>query len=276
MKLFFEKNDEQPRKKLGCFGKTLIGVVIYFLVCGLLGVVMGDAFSTPSTTLEDNTIYRIDLEGELVEQATEPNPFDALLPEVYGKKLTTKVGLHDLLNNIALAKNNDKILGIYLKGGNLTDFLLSRLRINLFAVLEAFFGRFSNGIYNKGVFYFAFFKTLGKLIFKTASHENSGKNCKYCQNKNSIYYVKSLFVFACHQFEPPCDCCWDLSCCSHFCDCWAVRGSILMQYPLFIKLGVLKLIREPTTTLEPATEYSPFWLISKGPLMVTLRFTWSG
>ena len=119
MKLFFEKNDEQPRKKLGCFGKTLIGVVIYFLVCGLLGVVMGDAFSTPSTTLEDNTIYRIDLEGELVEQATEPNPFDALLPEVYGKKLTTKVGLHDLLNNIALAKNNDKILGIYLKGGNL-------------------------------------------------------------------------------------------------------------------------------------------------------------
>jgi protease-4 len=119
MKLFFEKNDEQPRKKLGCFGKTLIGVVIYFLVCGLLGVVMGDAFSTPSTTLEDNTIYRIDLEGELVEQATEPNPFDALLPEVYGKKLTTKVGLHDLLNNIALAKNNDKILGIYLRGGNL-------------------------------------------------------------------------------------------------------------------------------------------------------------
>lgn len=75
--------------------------------------------STPATVLEDNTIYRIDMSGTLVEQAAEENPFDALLSEMYGQTTTT-IGLNDLLSNIALAKENDKILGIYLKGGMLS------------------------------------------------------------------------------------------------------------------------------------------------------------
>lgn len=119
MRLFFGKNDEQPKKKMGCVGKTLVGIGVYFLVCGLLGVLMGDMFSTPATTLEENTIYRIDMKGELVEQGAEENPFESLLPEMYGTASVSKVGLQDLLSNIALAKNNDKVLGIYLKGGEL-------------------------------------------------------------------------------------------------------------------------------------------------------------
>ena len=80
---------------------------------------MGDAFSTPKTTLEENTIYRIDLSGVLVDHAAEENPFEAVLGEMYGQTTTT-VGLNDLLSNIALAKDNDKILGIYLRGGSLS------------------------------------------------------------------------------------------------------------------------------------------------------------
>ena len=110
----------QPRRKLGCLGKTIIGVGVYFLFCGILGAMMGDMMSTPVTVLEDNTIYRIDLSGVLVDQATEENPFDALLAEMYGKSTATIVGLNDLLSNIALAKDNDKILGIYLRGGSLS------------------------------------------------------------------------------------------------------------------------------------------------------------
>lgn len=115
----FVKNNEQPRKKMGCLAKTIIGIGIYFLFCGLLGMMMGDMMSTPATVLEDNTIYRIDMSGTLVEQAAEENPFDALLSEMYGQTTTT-IGLNDLLSNIALAKDNDKILGIYLKGGMLS------------------------------------------------------------------------------------------------------------------------------------------------------------
>ena len=88
MKLFV-KNDEQPRKQMGCLGKTLIGIGVYFLFCGIMGWMMGDMMSTPTTKLEENTIYRIDLKGTLVEQAGEENPFDALFAEMYGQSTTT-------------------------------------------------------------------------------------------------------------------------------------------------------------------------------------------
>ena len=119
MNLFVKKDEEQPRKKMGCLGKTLVGIGIYFLICGVFGWMFGSAFSTPATVLEENTVYRIDMKGELVDCASEENPMDAVLAEMTGKNVLTKVGLHDLLNNIALAKNNDKVLGIYLRGGSL-------------------------------------------------------------------------------------------------------------------------------------------------------------
>lgn len=115
----FVKNDEQPRKKLGCLWKTIIGIGVYFLFCGIFGMLMGDMMSTSETVLEENTIYRLDLSGVLVDQVAEENPFDAILSEMYGQTTTT-VGLNNLLSNIALAKDNDKILGIYLRGGSLS------------------------------------------------------------------------------------------------------------------------------------------------------------
>lgn len=115
----YVKKEGEPRKKMGCLGKTLIGIGLYFGICFLFGLLMGDMMSTPKTKLEENTIYRIDLKGTLVEQAGEENPFDALFAEMYGQSTTT-VGLSDLLSNIALAKDNDKVLGIYLKGGMLS------------------------------------------------------------------------------------------------------------------------------------------------------------
>ena len=118
MKVFCKTNEEQPRKKMGCLGKTLIGIGVYFGICFLFGALMGDMMSTPATKLEVNTIYRIDMKGNLVEQAGEENPFEAIIGEMYGQSTTT-VGLNDLLSNIALAKDNDKVLGIYLKGGSL-------------------------------------------------------------------------------------------------------------------------------------------------------------
>ena len=119
MNLFVKQAEEQPRKKMGCLGKTLVGIGIYFLICGVFGWMFGSAFSTPATVLEENTVYRIDMKGELVDYASEENPMDAVLAEMTGKNVLTKIGLHDLLNNIALAKNNDKVLGIYLRGGSL-------------------------------------------------------------------------------------------------------------------------------------------------------------
>ena len=114
-----KENDGQPRKPMGCLGKTIIGIVVYFVLCGVLGAMMGDMMSTPETVLEENTVYRLDLSGILVEQATEEDPYTALISKLSGQSALGSVGLNDLLSNIALAKDNDKILGIYLRGGSL-------------------------------------------------------------------------------------------------------------------------------------------------------------
>ena len=39
----FVKNSEQPRKQMGCLGKTIIGIGVYFLFCGIMGWMMGAA-----------------------------------------------------------------------------------------------------------------------------------------------------------------------------------------------------------------------------------------
>ncbi len=121
MKLFYTKKEEgHSCLRMGCFGKTLIGLVIFILICGWMGKSLGEAFATPETVLEDNTVYRIDLSGELVERAAENSPMDMILSEVGKKELATQIGLDDLLSNIALAKSDDKVLGIYLRGGDLS------------------------------------------------------------------------------------------------------------------------------------------------------------
>ena len=82
---------------------------------------MGDYLSTSTVTLQDKTVYRLQMKGTLVEQGQEDDPFAALMGSVpygnYAKNET--VGLDNILNNIRLAKNDDKILGIWLDGGEL-------------------------------------------------------------------------------------------------------------------------------------------------------------
>lgn len=83
---------------------------------------MGDMFSSGSVKLEDKTVYRLELKGELVEQAQEENPFAGLMgemPYVGSRAKKETVGLDNILSNIRLAKNNDKILGIWLDGAQL-------------------------------------------------------------------------------------------------------------------------------------------------------------
>lgn len=83
---------------------------------------MGDMFSSSNVKLEDKTIYRLELKGTLVEQAKEENPFASLMSSVpyssYAGQGET-VGLDNILSNIRLAKNDDKILGIWLDGAEL-------------------------------------------------------------------------------------------------------------------------------------------------------------
>ncbi|MBO7456189.1 MAG: signal peptide peptidase SppA [Paludibacteraceae bacterium] len=125
--LFFNRNNQvqdgqgRPRRRVGCLGGCLIFFAVYFLCSAILGWIMGDAFSSSTVELKDKTVYRLQMKGMLVEQAQEYNPFASLLSSVpyssYAKQET--VGLDNILANIRLAKNDDRILGIWLDGGEL-------------------------------------------------------------------------------------------------------------------------------------------------------------
>ena len=82
---------------------------------------MGSAFSGSAAKLGDKTVYRLDLKGTVIEQAQDDNPFAAFANAMpYGGNNTETVGLDDILSNITLAKDDERVKGIYLKGGELS------------------------------------------------------------------------------------------------------------------------------------------------------------
>ncbi len=116
----FKRNEAQPRKKHGCLWTIIICSIVYVALCGIIGVVFDSKMGGASASLSKNTVYKLKLEGVLQEQGQEPNPFEAFMSEMPGMaKPQTIVGLDDLLSNIKLAKENDKVKGIYLYGGTL-------------------------------------------------------------------------------------------------------------------------------------------------------------
>ena len=117
--------EARPRRRGGCLRSCLIFFIIYFVCSAILGWIMGDMFSSSTVKLEDKTVYRLQMKGDLVEQAQEENPFAALMesmPSVPFMKTNTSetVGLDQILSNIRLAKNDDKILGIWMDGAELS------------------------------------------------------------------------------------------------------------------------------------------------------------
>ena len=110
-------NNPQPRR-YGCLRSCLIALVIYFAISALCGWLFKDLMMTsPTVTLGDNTVYKLELAGKLVEQGAESNPFFDMLSDMPGYNQTVEVGLDQILENIRLAEQNDKIKGIYICGG---------------------------------------------------------------------------------------------------------------------------------------------------------------
>ena len=114
--------EQQPRRRMGCLSGCLVFFLIYFACSAILGWIMGDAFATSKVvTLENNTIYRLKMDGVLVEQGQEEDPFSSFYGELPGMGGTTStVGLDQILSNIRLAKNDDRILGIWLDGADMS------------------------------------------------------------------------------------------------------------------------------------------------------------
>ncbi len=116
--LFCKKQDgQQPRKNRGCLWTIIICLVIYVVLCGIIGAAFGSMFKTPETKLTDNTVYKLEMSGIVVEQGQEDNPFASLMSSTPYYNQPNTVGLNDLIANIRLAEGSDQVKGIYLYGG---------------------------------------------------------------------------------------------------------------------------------------------------------------
>ncbi|WP_297249839.1 signal peptide peptidase SppA [uncultured Prevotella sp.] len=95
-------------------GATVVGIFVFTILVGAIGMMslVGMVASGSSAKdVADNTIFVINLEGQLQERSVD-NPFSQYL----GGAAST-IGLDDLLDGIKKAKENDKIKGIYIEAG---------------------------------------------------------------------------------------------------------------------------------------------------------------
>lgn len=93
---------------------SMLGVVlagIVFTILGIVSMVGMVASSDTETTINENSIFVLDLDGVLSERVEE-NPFQSLLGDDY-----LVLGLDDILTSIQKAKENENIKGIYLQTG---------------------------------------------------------------------------------------------------------------------------------------------------------------
>ncbi len=101
---------------------TIVGIIIttilgLVLLLGIFGAVA--AAGDSETKLKPNSIYQLDLSGQLVDRS-EDDPFSDVLGEITKSGSMGAIGLDDILSNIQKAKDNANIEGIYLKGGILS------------------------------------------------------------------------------------------------------------------------------------------------------------
>jgi protease-4 len=116
-----DANQQQPRRRFGCLRGCLVLFLVYFISSAVIGWIIGGLFpSQPVVELQNNTIYQLKMEGTLVEQAQLENPLTSIVNDIMGEGNATQVGLDQILSNIHLAKNDDRILGIWLDGASLS------------------------------------------------------------------------------------------------------------------------------------------------------------
>ena len=101
--------------------KTFLKMLLATLLGGVLLIFLFFVFALSFASLadkevviKDNSILSLDLTSQFVDRAIE-NPFSSIDP--FTGMPETPQGLNEVLASIKSAKNDDRILGIYLKGG---------------------------------------------------------------------------------------------------------------------------------------------------------------
>ncbi|OJV44909.1 MAG: signal peptide peptidase SppA [Bacteroidales bacterium 36-12] len=101
---------------------TIVGIIVVtilsmFIFFGIVGAI--STSENKPVTLKPNSVYQIDLSGQLIDRS-EDDPFSGAIADAFGISDVAAIGLDDILSNISKAKSDANIAGIYLKGGTLS------------------------------------------------------------------------------------------------------------------------------------------------------------
>ncbi len=91
----------------------LIVCTIIITVISIVSIVGIAASSDTTTTVSENSLFKLELKGEVTERLVD-NPFASLMSEEQ-----TALGLNDVLSSIQKAAENEYIKGIYLEAGGI-------------------------------------------------------------------------------------------------------------------------------------------------------------
>ena len=95
---------------------TIVGLLACMIIVSIISVVsiIGiAASSSPTTTVSENSLFKLELKGEVTERLVD-NPFASLMSEEQ-----TALGLNEILSSIQKAAENEYIKGIYLEAGGI-------------------------------------------------------------------------------------------------------------------------------------------------------------
>ncbi len=96
-----------------------LGIVMMASFFFLIGIAASAGSSSSEYKPKDNSVFKLSLNGEIVDQANE-NPFAELMGEE-----STQLALPKIIKAIRKAKDNEQIKGIYLEAGNLSSLYAS-------------------------------------------------------------------------------------------------------------------------------------------------------
>lgn len=95
-------------------GATVVGIFVFVIIVGVLGMMSIVGMVASESTAKDvakNTVFVINLSGQLEERSAD-NPIAQILGEN-----TAGMGLDDMLSSIKKAKENENVKGIYIEAG---------------------------------------------------------------------------------------------------------------------------------------------------------------
>ncbi len=91
----------------------LMACTIIITIISIVSIVGIAASSNTTTTVSENSLFKLELKGEVTERLVD-NPFASLMSEEQ-----TALGLNDVLSSIQKAAENEYIKGIYLEAGGI-------------------------------------------------------------------------------------------------------------------------------------------------------------